>query len=174
MLKTVAMLYASVENFLRPFDSAFKKFSTSNSDPDDISFILSKCGFICLFFHPIKTFIFIHRLLVIVLSAKMVMFFRHYTHLYYGYLILPYGEIHSKQNNNNKISQKSDLIPGSLNLASVPHLQSEQTAAGCCLSVIMRREDFSKGYSSEAVVHKHCLMEARSRCYDRYTLETGV
>lgn len=52
--------------------------------------------------------------------------------------------------------------------------KSEQTAAGCYLSVIVRREDFSKGYSSEAGVHKHCLMEAHSLCYDRYTLETGV
>ncbi len=83
-----------------------------------------------------------------------------------------FKDIHGKQND---CPQKTALMPRILNLTSVPQLQSEQTAAGCCLSIIMRREDFSKGYSSEAVVHKHCLMEPRSHCYDdRFTLETGV
>lgn len=64
-----------------------------------------------------------------------------------------------------KFSQKSDLILGSLILASMPQLESEQTAAGCYLGVIMRREHFSKGYSSDAGVHKHWLMESRSQCH---------
>ncbi len=81
-----------------------------------------------------------------------------------------FKDIHGKQNDCPKICFNTR----NLDLASVPQLQSEQTAAGCCLSIIMRREDFSKGYSSEAVVHKHCLMELRSHCLGQIYLRDGV